>query len=103
MGLMTDALTSGMTDRQRIEFSIKYNDKKKSSLIGIILAVFLGTFGVHKFYQGKIVWGIIYILFCWSGIPTVWSWIEAITMIPWAKAHNALLASDIAESVVNKH
>ena len=31
--------------------------KKKISLL---LCIFLGRFGAHKFYEGKIVWGIIY-------------------------------------------
>lgn len=99
MGLTVTALTSEMTDSQKIEFYARYTDKKKNALIAIILAVFLGTFGIHKFYQGKITWGIIYILFCWTGIPTIWSIVEAVTMIPWTKAHNMLLAGDIARSV----
>lgn len=103
MGFITDRITMDMTDRQRIEFYARYNSKKKSALIGIILAVFLGTFGVHKFYQGKHFWGIVYICFCWTGIPTIWSWVEAITMIPWAKAHNALLAQDICDMVERRY
>ena len=99
MGLITEAATRGLTDRQITEFYARYNDKKKSSLIGIILAVFLGTFGIHKFYQGKHFWGLAYILFCWTGIPTLWSWVEAVTMIPWTKAHNAILAQEISEMV----
>ena len=103
MGLTVTAATSDMTNAQKIEFYARYNDKKKNALIAIILAVFLGTFGIHKFYQGKVTWGIIYLLFCWTGIPTFWSIVEAITMIPWAKAHNALLASDIAEKVKRRY
>jgi TM2 domain-containing membrane protein YozV len=30
-----------------------------------VLAFFLGTFGVHRFYLGQIGWGIMYILFFW--------------------------------------
>lgn len=103
MGITATALASKMTDTQKIEFYARYNEKKKSSLIAIVLAIFLGTFGVHKFYQGKIFWGIIYVVFCWTGIPTVWSWIEAVTMIPWVKAHNFAVAVDIAEAVVKKY
>lgn len=102
MGLTVAALTSEMTDSQKIEFYAKYNIKRKSSLMAIVLAVFLGTFGVHKFYQGKLLWGVIYILFCWSGIPTIWSWIEAITMIPWVKFYNMQVAVEIAEKVARR-
>jgi len=103
MGITVTALTSKMSDSQKIEFYARYNDKKKSSLIAIVLAVLLGSFGFHKFYQGKVFWGIVYILFCWTGIPTIWSWIEAITMIPWVKAHNFAAAVDIAEKVVSQY
>lgn len=42
------------------------------------LALFLGTFGAHKFYQGKSGWGIAYLVFCWTFIPTLVSFVEGI-------------------------
>ncbi|MBP1732610.1 MAG: hypothetical protein H6Q55_3039, partial [Deltaproteobacteria bacterium] len=35
-------------------------------------------FGIHKFYLGKVGLGIIYILFCWTGIPFIVGIIEGI-------------------------
>ena len=43
-----------------------------------ILAFFLGAFGVHKFYLGRTGWGLVYLLFCWSGIPAIAAFIEFI-------------------------
>lgn len=43
-----------------------------------LLAFFLGWIGIHKFYAGKIAMGIIYILFCWTGIPAIIAFIEFI-------------------------
>ena len=37
---------------------------KKSSLI--LLTLFLGGIGVHKFYTGNWGWGVLYVLFCWT-------------------------------------
>ena len=34
------------------------------------LAIFLGGFGAHKFYQGKTFQGVLYVLFCWTAIPS---------------------------------
>jgi len=34
-----------------------------------VLAFFLGGIGGHKFYVGKYGQGILYLLFCWTGIP----------------------------------
>jgi hypothetical protein len=43
-----------------------------------IFALLLGGLGVHKFYLGKPVQGILYILFCWTFIPSVIALIEGI-------------------------
>ena len=43
-----------------------------------LFAILLGTFGVHKFYLGKIGMGILYLLFFWTGIPTLVGIIEGI-------------------------
>lgn len=43
--------------------------KKVNKLVYILLAIFLGGFGVHKFIEGKVLAGILYFLFCWTTIP----------------------------------
>lgn len=45
-----------------------------------ILALFLGGFGVHKFYQGKPGQGVLYLLFCWTFIPAIIAFIEALIL-----------------------
>jgi TM2 domain-containing membrane protein YozV len=47
-------------------------------LVAILLAFFLGGFGIHKFYQRKITLGIIYLLFSWTLIPAIVAFIEFI-------------------------
>jgi len=47
----------------------------------LLLTLFTGGFGVHRFYLGNYLWGIIYLLFCWTFIPTLLSWIEYIIFI----------------------
>ena len=39
-------------------------------LIQSALAIFLGSIGAHKFYQGKSFQGILYLIFCWTTFPT---------------------------------
>lgn len=46
-----------------------------------LFAFFLGGFGAHKFYVGKVMMGIIYLLFCWTGIPALVALVEAIMAI----------------------
>ena len=50
----------------------------KSRVAAGLLAIFLGSFGVHKFYMGKIGMGILYLLFCWTAIPGIIGFIEGI-------------------------
>lgn len=44
----------------------------------VVLAILLGDFGVHKFYAGKIGLGILYLCFCWTGIPAIVGLVEGI-------------------------
>jgi TM2 domain-containing membrane protein YozV len=44
----------------------------------VILAAVLGGFGAHKFYLGEKVPGLIYLACCWTLVPVVIGWFEAL-------------------------
>ncbi len=44
-------------------------EKKKNYIIAGVLAFFFGSVGLHKFYMGEYKTGLLYVLFCWTGIP----------------------------------
>jgi TM2 domain-containing membrane protein YozV len=50
----------------------------RSRLAAALFALFLGGLGIHKFYLGRVGWGVVYLLFCWTGIPIIAGWVEAI-------------------------
>ena len=50
----------------------------KQKMIQSLLAIFLGTVGAHKFYQGKTWQGVLYFLFSWTTIPTWVGMLEGI-------------------------
>ncbi|WP_338654417.1 TM2 domain-containing protein [Lysinibacillus sp. Y5S-8] len=50
----------------------------KSKNVAGVLAIFLGGFGIHKFYLGKVFQGIIYLIFCWTYIPSIIAFVEGI-------------------------
>ena len=53
----------------------------KSKAIAAILAIlFTGAFGIHRFYLKQWI-GILYLLFCWTGIPSLVSLIEGIVFL----------------------
>ena len=49
-----------------------------NKLVYVLLALFLGGLGAHKFYSGKTFMGILYLVFSWTFIPSVLGLIEAI-------------------------
>ena len=57
------------------------NEKKVNKTVYAILTILLGTIGINKFYAKNIKAGILSILFCWTGIPTILSIAEFITVL----------------------
>jgi TM2 domain-containing membrane protein YozV len=45
-----------------------------------LLALFVGAFGIHKFYLGQSAAGIVYLLFCWTFIPAIIAFVEALIL-----------------------
>jgi len=50
----------------------------KNKIVAGLLGIFIGSFGIHKFYLGRISWGVIYILLSWTFIPGIVGLIEGI-------------------------
>jgi TM2 domain-containing membrane protein YozV len=93
------AMLQDMTEQQRMLFLAQYHSVKKDVVAGVLLAVLLGHFGAHRFYMGEIGWGIVYLLFCWTGIPTILGVIEAFLMPNRVRAYNFAHASLIAAQI----
>lgn len=50
----------------------------RSRLAAALLAILLGGLGIHKFYTGRTLLGIVYLLFCWTFIPAILGFFEGI-------------------------
>lgn len=64
----------------------------KSKVAAGLLAIFLGGFGVHRFYLGQW-WGIFYLLLFWTMVPGLVALIEGIVFLAtgqesWDERHN---------------
>lgn len=57
------------------------SQNQKSRTIAVVLALFLGGVGAHKFYLGKPGQGLLYVLFVWSFIPAIFGFIEALNYL----------------------
>tara|TARA_R100000935_G_scaffold58869_1_gene98819 strand:+ start:1142 stop:1462 length:321 start_codon:yes stop_codon:yes gene_type:complete len=53
----------------------------KNKTTAAILAFFLGGFGGHRFYLGQGGLGVLYLIFCWTLIPMVISFIDFIIFL----------------------
>lgn len=65
----------------------------KNKVTAGVLGILLGGLGIHKFYLGSTGMGIVYLLFCWTGIPSVIGFIEGIMY---------LVSDDIAFQIKNR-
>lgn len=54
---------------------------KKNRTAAGILALLLGTIGVHKFYLGKWKQGLLCLLFFWTGIPGLVGLYEGVILL----------------------
>jgi TM2 domain-containing membrane protein YozV len=80
-------------------FYQQYEAVRRDEVVGVLLALFLGTFGAHHFYLRRTGLGILYCLFFWSGIPTILGFIECFFMAARVREFNAIQAAAIAASL----
>ena len=68
-------------------------DHYKSQTLAAILCALLGGLGAHRFYLGSIGLGVVYVLFCCTGIPALVAWVETFVIAfssqeSWARKYN---------------
>jgi len=80
-------------------FYQQYAVVKRDEIVGILLALFLGTFGVHHFYLRRTGLGVLYCCFFWSGIPAILGFIECFFMPGRVREFNAIQAAGIAAAL----
>jgi TM2 domain-containing membrane protein YozV len=56
----------------------------KSRSLAIVLALFLGGLGIHKFYINQPVLGFLYLIFCWTFIPALLGLFESIAWMSYS-------------------
>lgn len=80
-------------------FYQQYEAVRRDEVVGILLALFLGTFGVHHFYLRRTALGVLYCCFFWSGIPSFLGFVECFFMPGRVREFNAIQAAGIAAAL----
>jgi TM2 domain-containing membrane protein YozV len=87
---------ANMTEQQRAVYYAQLAVVQKDEVLGVVLAVFLGTFGAHHFYMRRIGLGILYCFLSVTGFSTIAGFIEAFFMPERVRRYNANQAAAIA-------
>ena len=82
-------------DKQMM-FMMQYNNVKKNNTTAVLLALFLGGLGIHKFYLGETGMGILYLLFCWTYIPSIVAFFEAFVISAKVGKYNRQKAMELS-------
>jgi len=80
-------------------FYQQYETVRRDEVVGILLALFLGAFGVHHFYLRRTGLGILYCCLCWTGITAILGLIECFFMPGRVREFNAIQAAGIAAAL----
>ncbi len=80
-------------------FYQQYETVRRDEVVGILLALFLGSFGIHHFYLRRTGLGILYCCFFWTGIPSVLGFFECFFMPGRVREFNAIQAAGIAAAL----
>lgn len=80
-------------------FYQQYEVVRRDEVVGILLALFLGSFGAHHFYLRRTGLGILYACFFWTGIPGLAGFIECFFMPGRVREFNAIQAAGIAAAL----
>jgi TM2 domain-containing membrane protein YozV len=77
----------------------RYEAARRDEVVGVLLALFLGSFGLHHFYLRRTGLGILYACFFWTGIPGIIGFFECFFMPGRVREYNAMQAVAIAASL----
>lgn len=87
-------MVNSLSPEKRTPFMLQVNSIKKDPTTAVLLALFLGGLGAHKFYLGKTTAGILYILFSWTTIPAWIALFETFSLSGSVARYNQMKAQE---------
>ena len=93
-------LMQKMTDSQKLMFQSEMSRVRKDPMVGVLITFFLGGFGGHQFYLGKVGLGLLYFFFFWTLIPGLVAFVELFLISGRIRRYNEERASEIAAKLM---
>ena len=96
---MVNQMMSQLPSEKQSLFMMQYQNVRKNPTTAVLLSLFLGGLGIHKFYLNKPGMGILYLLFCWTTLPAIISFFEAFTIAGKVGEYNEQKAREISAMI----
>jgi hypothetical protein len=84
-----------LTTQQKLYFQQEYDKQSRNPSTALVLALLLGGLGAHRFYLREMGWGVAYIVFCWTFIPVLVSFVECFFIRSRTRKFNERCAEEI--------
>jgi len=92
-------LQKDMTDSQRMMFQSEIGKSRKNRTTALLITLFFGGLGGHRYYMGQVGMGILYTVFCWTFIPAIVAFIELFLIMGRVDRYNEQLSQEVATKV----
>ncbi|KZL17321.1 TM2 domain protein [Pseudovibrio axinellae] len=88
------ALRDTVSADKREEFDMLFAGKEKNPVVALVLGLFLGSFGIDRFYCSQVVLGILKLITL--GGLGIWTLIDWFLIMGAARRRNLVIASETA-------
>lgn len=82
-----------LPENRRLEFQMAFAAQKKERNTALLLAIFLGEFGIDRFYLGQTLIGVLKL--CTFGGCLMWSLLDCFLILGATDAHNNALLDEL--------
>jgi hypothetical protein len=84
---LTEALAAALINLEdsRTDYPAPALAAEHNKSTAVLLAIFLGGLGAHKFYLGQGLAGVLYLIFCWTFIPALIGFIEGLHYLSFSR------------------
>jgi len=92
-------LAKKMSHVEQMVFENEFELRCRQPSLGVVYALLLGWFGYHRFWLDDRNGGLVYLVFCWTLIPALFSIFDALCMRELCTGYNNKLAKHLYDNI----